>query len=45
MKEFHPLALGSVRLERGRGLLSLYATSIPGTSVMDVRQLDLTLRR
>ena len=44
MKEFHPLALGAIRLEKGRGLLTLRAKTIPGRSVMDVRQINLTLR-
>jgi hypothetical protein len=45
MKEFRPLNLGTMRLEKGRGLLTLRAQKIPGRSVMDVRQLNLTLRR
>ncbi len=44
MKEFRPLALGTMRLERGRGPLTLRATRIPGRSVMDVRMVTLTLR-
>ncbi len=44
MKEFHPLRLGVMRLEKGRGLLTLHALEIPGKSVMDFRQLNLTLR-
>jgi arylsulfatase A-like enzyme len=43
MKEFRPLRLGVVRLAQGRGLLTLRALDIPGRSVMDVRQLNLTL--
>ena len=43
MKEFRPLELGVVQLEKGRGLLTLKATGIPGKSVMDVRQVVLTL--
>lgn len=43
MKEFRPLALGTIRLEKGRGPLTLRARQIPGTRVMDVRQLNLTL--
>jgi hypothetical protein len=43
MKEFRPLELGVVQLEKGRGLLTLKATQIPGKSVMDVRQVVLTL--
>ena len=45
MKEFHALKLGVMRLEKGRGLLTLRALKIPGHSVMDVRQLNLTLRK
>ena len=44
MKEFRPLALGAIRLEKCRGLLTLRARTIPGRSVMDVRQINLTLR-
>jgi len=45
MKEFRPLPLGTLRLEKGRGLLTLRALEIPGHSVMDLRQLNLTLRQ
>ncbi len=45
MKEFRPLNLGAMRLERGRGLLTLRALKIPGQRVMDVRQVNLTLRK
>jgi arylsulfatase A-like enzyme len=44
MKEFHSLNLGVMRLEKGRGLLRLRALKMPGGSVMDVRQVNLTLR-
>jgi hypothetical protein len=44
MKPFRPLPLGTMRLERGRGLLTLRAVSIPGDSVMDVRLITLTLK-
>jgi arylsulfatase A-like enzyme len=44
MKEFRPLHLGAMRLEKGRGLLTLRALEIPRQRVMDVRQLNLTLR-
>lgn len=44
MKEFRPLALGTMRLEKGRGALTLRASEIPGGSVMDVRRVNLTLR-
>ena len=45
MKEFRPLNLGIIRLEKGRGPLTLRALQIPGRSVMDVRQLNLTLKK
>ncbi len=45
MKEFRPLHLGTVRLEQGRGPLTLRALEIPGASVMEVRQVVLTLTR
>jgi hypothetical protein len=43
MKEFRPLHLGTIRLEEGRGALTLRALDIPGGSVMDLRRLTLTL--
>ena len=43
MKEFRPLKLGTMTLEKGRGRLTLRAVQIPGKSVMDVRQIGLTL--
>ena len=45
MKEFKPLALGSIRLEKGRGRLVLRATEIKGKQVMDVRGITVTLRK
>lgn len=45
MKEFRTLNFGNLRLEKGRGLLTLRALEIVGKSVMDVRQVTLTLRR
>lgn len=44
MKPFRPLRLGTIRLDQGRGLLTLRALQIPGASVMDVRQVTLTLK-
>lgn len=41
MKEFRPLRLGTVHLEKGRGLLTLRALTIPGKYVMDLRRLNL----
>lgn len=43
MKEFRPLELGVMKLEKGRGPLTLRALEIPGQSVMHVRQVTLTL--
>lgn len=45
MKEFKPLALGTIRLEKGAGPLVLRALEIPEASVMDVRRVTLTLKR
>jgi hypothetical protein len=45
MKEFRPLALGTMRLEKGQGPLTLRALEIPGKSVMDVRAIYLTLQK
>jgi arylsulfatase A-like enzyme len=44
MKEFRPLKLGTIHLEKRRGLLSLRALDVPGKSVMDMRLLTLTLK-
>jgi hypothetical protein len=41
MKEFRPLRAGVIRLEKGRELLTLRATRIPGQSVMHLRQINL----
>ena len=45
MKEFKPLALGTIHLEKGSGPLVLRALEIPEASVMDVRRVTLTLKR
>lgn len=45
MKEFRPLALGAMKLQQGRGQLTLRALQVPGGSVMDVRRVNLTLRK
>jgi hypothetical protein len=44
MKEFRPLSAGTIRLEKGRGTLTLRALNIAGQSVMDMRQINLTRR-
>ena len=43
MKEFRPLKLGEITLEKGQAPLTLRALEIPGQSVMDVRRVTLTL--
>lgn len=43
MKEFRPLKLGEITLEKGQAPLTLRAAEIPGQSVMDVRRVTLTL--
>ena len=45
MKEFRALNLGTMRLEKSRGLLTLRALKIPRQSVMDMRQVNLTLHK
>jgi len=45
MKEFRPLELGVITMEKGRGPLTLQALQVPGKSVMDVRAIVLTLQR
>jgi len=44
VKDFQVLRIGTLRMEKGRGQLTLRATEIPGNQVMDVRSLMLTLR-
>jgi hypothetical protein len=43
MKEFRALNLGTMRLEQGRGPLTLRALTVAGRQVMDVRLVTLTL--
>jgi hypothetical protein len=43
VKDFKPLRLGVLTLERGRGTLTLRAVRVPGRQVMDVRSVVLTL--
>jgi len=43
MKEFRPLRLGEIHLEKGTAPLTLRALEIPGKSVMDVRRITLRL--
>lgn len=39
VKDFKPLNIGILHLEKGRGLLTMKATEIPGSQVMDFRLL------
>lgn len=41
VKDFKPLKLGTIHLKKGKGVLSLKATDIPGGQVMDFRLLML----
>ena len=41
VKDFRPLKIGSIRLDRGRGKLTIRALKIPGSHVMDLRLLML----
>jgi arylsulfatase A-like enzyme len=43
VKDFKPLRLGTMRLEAGRGDLTLRAVDIPGRAAVDVRYVVLTL--
>lgn len=43
VKDFKPLRLGTIQLEKGQGQLTLRALKIPGKTVMDVRLLTLKL--
>jgi len=43
VKDFRPLRLGVLQLDKGRGQLTLSASAVPGKHVMDVRAVVLTL--
>ena len=45
VKDFKPLRLGTLRLEKGRGTLRLEALDIKGKRAVDVHSLELNLRR
>lgn len=45
VKDFRPLELGTIQLQRGRGLLKLDATDMRGERVIDVHSVDLILRK
>ena len=42
VRDFKPMSLGILHLEKGKGTLTLQATEMPGTQVMDFRLLMLT---
>ena len=42
VKDFKPMNVGTIRLERGRGQLTLRALSIPGSQAMELQMLMLT---
>jgi arylsulfatase A-like enzyme len=44
VKDFRPLRLGTMRLEKGRGPLVLRALDMPGSQVMEVRAVELRLK-
>ncbi len=44
VKDFNPLALGTLRLKKGRGTLRLGASDIVGQEVIDVHSVVLNLR-
>jgi hypothetical protein len=44
VKDFKPLRLGVLPLDKGRGLLTLRALHVPGKQVMDLRAVVLTLQ-
>jgi arylsulfatase A-like enzyme len=45
VKDFKPLRLGSIALQKARGQLVLHALEIPGKQVADVRYVALTFRK
>ncbi len=45
VKDFRPLALGTIRLPGGRGRLVLRALQVPGRQVAEVRYVSLTRKR
>jgi hypothetical protein len=41
MKDFQPITLGTIRLDKGRGTLRLGAAKMTGTAMVDVHSLVL----
>lgn len=44
VKDWKPMTLGTIELQKGRGQLTLHAPQIPGKSVMEFRAMFLTLK-
>jgi hypothetical protein len=44
VKDFKPMSVGTILLEKGRGDFSLRASDVPGKQVMDVRLIQLKKR-
>ena len=42
-KDFHPMLLGVIELQAGRGQLTLQAPKVVGKQVMEVKEVTLTL--
>jgi hypothetical protein len=42
VKDFKAMKLGTIRLEKGRGELTLQATKIPGSQAIDFRLMMFT---
>ncbi len=45
VKDFRPLSLGTMKLSKGQGKLTLSAREIPGEFAIDVRDIVLTLKQ
>lgn len=45
VKDWKPMTLGTIELQKGRGQLTLRAPQIPGKSVMEFRAMFLTLKK
>ena len=43
VKDFKPLSLGALRMEKGRGILRLNAMDIKGARVIDIHSLELNV--
>ncbi len=43
VKDFHPLKMGTLKLDRGNGTLRLGSLKKPGKRVIDVHSIELKL--